>query len=301
MLTLVAATAFEWILPVGWSLAHSTETAYSPWFLIVATVVVTVLLLCVLFEPLRFRWRHVANMFWYPPTWVPLLLGLTFAAIVECCVPPDIRPQTITPGWLKPDVVLPFGIAILGVIMFRVLARTHPRGQRSPPASAPSGQRPLAAGTGSTNEIQRWLSSGERPILCADDDLFDRLPMSVRIAARLAAGRSVALVGPQGGGKTSILNLVRAQLRESEITTIVADLDVWSVPSARDVPRVALTQIVNALNEHVDTIFPAWTCPRPTNVWRRRLPSPTSGRLSVSIGKEVPSRLSNGLPLSSTS
>ena len=62
----------------------------------------------------------------------------------------------------------------------------------------------------------------------------------------------MALVGPLGSGKSSVLNLVRAGLCESTTTTILASFDVWAVPESKDVPRVALARVVDALGDHVD-------------------------------------------------
>ena len=71
---------------------------------------------------------------------------------------------------------------------------------------------------------------------------------------RLTEGRCVALLGPLGSGKSSVLNVVRTLLRGSELTTILVDFDVWAVPRAEEVPRLALHRIVEALDNHVDTI-----------------------------------------------
>ena len=64
----------------------------------------------------------------------------------------------------------------------------------------------------------------------------------------------MALLGPMGSGKSSVLNLVRTRLSGSEKTTIVVDFDVWAVPRAEEVPRLALARIVEALDDHIDTI-----------------------------------------------
>ena len=81
------------------------------------------------------------------------------------------------------------------------------------------------------------------------------MPMSaVRIARIVDQGRSVALIGPIGSGKSSILNLVRGQLDQTTVTTIVARFDVWAVSRSEDAPRVVLACIIEALDDYVDTI-----------------------------------------------
>ena len=67
-------------------------------------------------------------------------------------------------------------------------------------------------------------------------------------------GRPVALLGAFGTGKSSILNVVRAELDSTVPRVIVARVDVWTVPKPEDAPRLALNQIINALDDFVDTI-----------------------------------------------
>ena len=116
---------------------------------------------------------------------------------------------------------------------------------------------PQPPSTWSWGQIHDWISANERPITTDGQDLFGRAPVATRIAEALREGRSVALLGAFGTGKSSILNLVLAKLRQCSTRTtrtIVARLDVWAVPRPVDAPRVALDQVIDALDHHVDTL-----------------------------------------------
>ena len=254
ILALVGAIAFEWILPIGWRFTGCIETAYSPWFLMLATVVVTSVLLCVLLEPIHFRWRHLANIGWYPPTWVALAFGLPLAATLERLAPADSQPQTLGLDWQQPTVLVPIAIAIMGVLLFRLLTHASRKGQSPETTLAPSSEQESRDENQESTDIRYWLSDSERPIGRSKEDLFGRDAVSVRIATRLLSGQSVALLGPLGSGKSSVLNLVRTRLGEAASTPIVVAFDVWAVPRPEDVPHLALTRIIDALNGHVDMI-----------------------------------------------
>ena len=254
ILTLIAAIAFEWILPIGWRFTRCIETAYSPWFLMLATVVVTSVLLCVLLEPIHFRWRHLANIGWYPPTWVALAFGLALAVTFERLAPADSQPQSLGLDWQQPIVLVPIAIAIMGVLLFRLLTHAGRKGRSPETALVPSAEQKSRDENQESTDIRCWLSDGERPIARSKEDLFDRDAVSGRIATRLLSGQSVALLGPLGSGKSSVLNLVRTRLREAGSPPIVVAFDVWAVPRPEDVPHLALTRIIDALNGHVDMI-----------------------------------------------
>ena len=252
-LSVMGAVAFEWILPSGWRLAQEMNDTFAWWFLGFSTVAVTSVLLCVLLEPISLRRAHLANMWWYPPTWVALVLAFLFVVILELLVP-SLRHPGITPSWLRPEVLLAISVSIGGALLLRHMAwgrrtRQPDNGTESPPVATT-----LSPQRWTWNDTRDWLSGGERPIEHAASDFLGRVPLSERVAMRLTEGRCVALLGPLGSGKSSVLNLVRTLLRESELTAILADFDVWAVPRAEEVPRLALGRIVEALDNHVDTI-----------------------------------------------
>ncbi len=129
--------------------------------------------------------------------------------------------------------------------------------------------------------VHRWLGAGERPLDSTELDMFQHRRLATRIAKAVGRdGRSVALLGQFGAGKTSILNTVRSELSTFKQTIAVTSLDVWAVPNPEDVPRLALNQILAALDDYVDTIeFRSL----PISYQRLAAAEPT-GRLSSAIG-----------------
>jgi hypothetical protein len=114
--------------------------------------------------------------------------------------------------------------------------------------------------------------------------MFRHRPLALRIAKTVGSdSRSVALLGQFGAGKSSILNTVRAELDASNPTVVVASLDAWAVPSPEDVPRLALNQIVSALDRYVDTTELRRL---PVSYQRLAAAEPT-GRLASALGIEV--------------
>ena len=96
-------------------------------------------------------------------------------------------------------------------------------------------------------------------------------------------GRPVALLGRFGIGKTSILNLARAELGRLTPTVIVAAFDVWAVPNPEDVPRLALNRIVAALDGHIDTsAFRSLP-----SAYKRLAAAEPTGRLANAFGLEA--------------
>ena len=247
-LSLIAVLVFELVLPFGWRLGEIDELGPSPLLVFLVTTAV----LYALLRPFPFRWRHLVNLGWYPPTWTAVPIGFTLVVLLERYVPRGFWPQAIEVDWYQPFVVVPVYFAIGIVILFQLFTSGRYRTQQSAKSLRRSETQAPSRGNQESNTIRRWLTQGERPIGSSEDDLFSRNTLSARIARQLVGGQSVALVGPLGSGKSSILNLVCARLCESTTTTILATFDVWAVPESKDVPRLALARVVDALGDHVD-------------------------------------------------
>ena len=157
-----------------------------------------------------------------------------------------VRAQTANLNWQQVEVALPIATALLAAIILHQLPWKRLDHIELTPSQTPNL---------TPERLQEWLSSGEYPIRRADQDLFQHHRVSSRISTMLVQDtHSVALLGHFGSGKTSILNLLRAELHRTGSTIVVADFDVWAVPRAADVPRLALDRIITALDDYVDTI-----------------------------------------------
>ena len=274
--SVIAAVVFELLLPPAWAYFRKLPLPYSPMFIGIVAWILTFLLFYVLTEPLRIRKDQWPNMLWYPPVWSAVFLGWTLAAASER-LPPGIRPQNVGPDWQHVFPIAPILLALGLAVLLRHMP-LHEMKKRSVP-SAPGSEGKIPR-----QEIVKWISSEERPMESGDRDLFQHQAVASRIANVVGhEGRCVALLGPYGTGKTSILNVVRARLQRLMPTVIVTDFDVWAVPNPEDVPRLALDRIVAALDDHVDTTE---LRDLPLSYQRLVAAEPT-GRLARLVGRQT--------------
>ena len=256
-LSTIGALAFHLFLPWAWSWVGSLNPPYAPWFIKAATLTGTFLLFYLVLEPIRVRRGHWSTFVWYPPLWISPLLACALAAVMDHAV--YICAHSIRPHWQQMDVLAPIFIVFLLAMLLRQVRRV-PR--PLPLSSTPRSQgvttermtKARSEDTWSWPQIRDWISGGEHTITTEQDDLFGRAPVAARIARAIQGGRSAALLGAFGTGKSSVLNLARAKMVQGTSTVIIANFDVWAVPRPEDVPRLALDQVVDALDHHVDTL-----------------------------------------------
>ena len=248
----MGAFVFHVSLPFVWHWIRPINLPYSPFFIRASTLLVTFLLFYLVLEPTRVRLGHWRNFVWYPPLWVSPLVACVLAAWMDH-LPVDLRPHTVRPHWQQIDVIFPVSVAFIAAMLLRQVRR-QTRLAESCHSITESARDARSPSTWSWDDIRDWISGDERPITTDRDDLFGCAPVADRIASALQGGRSVALLGTFGAGKSSVLNIARTQLAGNVVTTIVASFDVWAVPRPEDVPRVALDQVVHALDDHVDTL-----------------------------------------------
>ncbi len=274
-LTVLGAVAFEMVLPLSWEYAKRVHLPFSPPFVALTTWLAVLLLVYVVSEPIRIRKRQWRRMLWYPPVWLGVPLAWGLAAASEQ-LPVALRPQSSGPAWQYVYPIAPTVLAIALALALRQLPwRRVPKGMGSSNTANDSGI--------TWREIEAWIGGGERPITGSERDLFQHRRIAARIARSVVADRRhVALLGRFGSGKSSILNLVTAQLAQSPETWVIADFDVWAVPNPDDVPRLALNRIVSALDDYVDTIqFRSLPL-----AYQRLASAEPTGRLSAALGLE---------------
>jgi hypothetical protein len=239
------ALVFELILPRAWSYAKAFRLDYSPFFVAITTWVASLVLFYIVGEPIRLGRRQWRYLMLFPPTWLAVPLAWTLAAASES-LPIGFRPQSTGPDWRHSFPILPIAGALLIAVAARQLRWKHDAARKT------LGEIAEAI---TWQDVEAWISAGERPNASDEPDFFGHRSLAKRIVQVAGAeGRPVALLGRFGTGKSSILNVVRAELRHFSRPVIVADLDVWAVPNPEDVPRLALTRIVTALDDYVDTI-----------------------------------------------
>src|SRR5436309_3386744 len=89
----------------------------------------------------------------------------------------------------------------------------------------------------------------DRAIKCRDDDRLGRAPFAEALAAQLAAaaegeGSVVALMGPWGSGKTSILNMVDEVLT-ARGDVIVLRFNPWLFSGAEELVARLLSELAS--------------------------------------------------------
>ena len=240
LLAAIGAAAFEAVIPLGWyyaALLPDLTSWFSPWF---ARIVVLLALLVIAFiavEPIGFRTRHLRLSHRYPPLWFAVVIAIGLAWIL------DTRLRALQPGvvpqWQRVDILLPLAvIGVLALALRQVPWRSSARQSAEPHDDAAP-----------TWELLRQWFEREEP-LDTGPDLFGHAPIAHRISSALQGqdDRAIALIGPIGSGKTSILKLARRDLlsRGSPLF-VVAEFTCWAMPRPEDAPRMALERAVDAL------------------------------------------------------
>ena len=246
-LSLVVFLVIELLSPIAWRYFAAASRQYSPVFIHIVVWVLLVVVFYVAIDALRIRKSQWRNMGWYLPLWAAVPLGWMLAAWSEH-LRPGIRPRPVAADWQYAHQIAFFLLALGVAILLRRLLRrdSSTRPERSSGNSGEGVSWPA---------VSTWISSGENPITQSGQDLFHHHPIARRIAHTVGTeGRPLALLGPFGAGKTSIVNLACAELKRLTPTVIVATADVWAVPVPEDIPRLVLRRIVAALDDYIDTV-----------------------------------------------
>ncbi len=246
--TAVATVVLPVVLHLLWKLSDTLELQQeSPlgeiWLLVAA------LLLChFLAESIRLRNYRFRDIVRYPPIWFSAPTALLIICVLEKSLPlvlysaPEANEMQTT---MSPTQL------ILGVTMIAILYRCGKLYIQSKNAKPHRiiGNQPEPI------DEEHWINSGERPITTAEEDRFSGTHMSDRIMDHIRNNEpSIALIGPMGSGKSSILNLVFECIAQSDPSTLVVKCDLWRARTPEEIPQVIISAIVNALDTVCDTI-----------------------------------------------
>ena len=250
LLTLVGALAFELVLPQAWRLARDLRTSYT------ATSQEWLFWLCVFLlfyitaEPIRLPKSQIRQWHRYPPIWFTVPLGLFGVGVRELWFPDlGLRDWVVEPNRSHSFPIAWIATALaLGAVLIRYSKCRQPA-EPMESSEAPSLNSITPA------SVERWIVADERPLENHEPDFFGHRSVARKIVHLVGhERRTVALLGAFGTGKSSILNTVCAELNDCSPRIVCAWLDVWTVPKAEDVPRLALSQMIRALDDLVDTI-----------------------------------------------
>jgi predicted KAP-like P-loop ATPase len=99
--------------------------------------------------------------------------------------------------------------------------------------------------------------NSDRPIESAGEDRLGRADFAATLAEELRAigpgpGRVVALVGPWGGGKTSVLRMIRERLESEKPSPIVTEVNPWLFSGTEQLVELFITDLANQLSSRTD-------------------------------------------------
>ena len=237
LLTLVGALAFDLVLPQAWRLARDLQTPYT------ATYQEWLFWLCVFLvfyiaaEPIRLPRGQFRQWHRYPPIWFAVPLGLFLVGVRELWLPSLGLRGSVAEPHLSHSVPIAWiaTVLALGAVLIRYLKC------RQPAKPAESSEAPSLSSI-TPASVEQWIAADERPLENHEPDFFGHRPVARRIVHLVGhEGRAVALVGAFGTGKSSILNTVCAELNKCSPRIVCAWLDVWTAPTAEDVPRLGLS------------------------------------------------------------
>lgn len=111
---------------------------------------------------------------------------------------------------------------------------------------------------------QATIFGGERAITSSRDDLLDRQEFVHRLASAVLNRRSmptsgsvIAITGPWGSGKSSVLNLLEEHIRRRSRKAVVVRFDPWLVSNRDDLVRSFLETLQAAIASKIPE-HPGW-------------------------------------------
>lgn len=248
---MVAIVVLQLVLHAIWSLLDNFPLQQGSPQREVWIVLVSYLICKLLVEPIRLRQYRFKDLIRYPPVWAPVPVSLLIICVLDQWFPnsllielhsPD-QQYRLSPIWLILAAMIT-AVVNRGIQMCSQSGTTLPNRSIDDASQLPAGKR--------------WIDSPEEPIQELAEDLFSRTGTAEEIAARISSNRGnermVALLGPMGSGKTSILNIALQSVKERCPNIVVVRSDMWKARSPEQLPEIILNDIVKMLDGVCDTV-----------------------------------------------
>ena len=247
LVTAVVVAILLYALPKTWDVIEDMELPLKPPLREIFIGFVALILCYTLLAPVRIPPFRIVISLWYPPLWCSMILSLLTVCVIEQWLSGFL--QTEKHSWYQTDGFSRTWIFLLTASM-AVIARRIWRTLESPKTAKYRGTN-----NGDTKlKPKLWIDARERPISDTEEDLFSRTTISSKIVKHIQNNEQlIALLGPVGSGKSSILSLVCESISKSLSNAIVVESDSWRAKDAKAMPQIVINDIVKSLDGIVDT------------------------------------------------
>ena len=247
LVTAVAVAILLYALPKAWDFIEDMDLPLKSPLREAFMVFIAFILCYTLLEPLRIPPLMTVISLSYPPLWWSIILSLLAICVIEqwyCdCLLIGKYSWYQTDGISRAWVLLM--VATIAVIIRRIQSTLQ---------SSNTAKYRDTNNEGTVLKSKLWIDAGERPISDTKEDLLSRTTISSNIVTYVQSNeRSIALLGPVGSGKSSILNLVCESISKSLPNVIVVKSDLWRAKDAKAMPQIVIDDIVRSLDGIVDT------------------------------------------------
>lgn len=231
---------------------------YSRWFVVATAGAFSLALLRIAMDPIRLHTTQFPHFVKYPPLWFSVVAALFLAAGLDL-VSFELRPVRASLRWWSDYTWLFIGTLLLLAVVRLPIPRSRLRNSTA-------------------NDITAWAAT-DAPIESSAEDRLGHAEIAERLSARLTGDvdQSIALLGPLGSGKTSILNLARkVQPPQNAPRLWFVQVNCWGIEKSALAPAYILEHLVNTAELFVD-------CQQLRGIplaYRRMMQAEPSGRLS---------------------